>query len=123
LTDAGVKFYASLGNHDVSTEVSYEPFHMGGKRYYTFKSGSAQFFALDSNYMDPEQVKWLDKELSASGARWKLCFFHHPFYSHARKHGSDVDLRQHLEPLFQKYGVDVVLNGHDHVYERISQRE
>jgi len=43
---------------------------------------------------------------------------HHPLYSDGRYHGPDVDLRTHLEPLFEKYGVNVVFSGHEHVYER-----
>ena len=119
LLDAGVKFYASLGNHDDPNQRFYKPFNMDGKRYYTFKRGDAEFFALDSNYMDPAQLDWLDKELSKSDAPWKICFFHHPLYSDGKMHGSDVDLRSQLEPLFEKYHVDVVFSGHDHIYERL----
>ena len=119
LLDAGVKFYASLGNHDDPNERFYKPFNMDGKRYYSFKSGDAQFFALDSNYMDDQQLSWITQQLSGSRATWKICFFHHPLYSHARFHGPDVDLRARLEPVLEKNGVDVVLNGHEHVYERI----
>jgi 3',5'-cyclic AMP phosphodiesterase CpdA len=119
LLDANVKFYAVLGNHDHSDEIYYKPFNMSGKRYYNFRSGNAEFFALDSDYMDPPQFDWLRQQLSASSAAWKICYFHHPLYSHARFHGEDVDLRSQLEPVFQKYGVNMVLNGHQHVYERI----
>jgi hypothetical protein len=119
LLDANVKFYAALGNHDHSDEIFYKPFSMNGKRYYNFHAGNADFFALDSDYMDPAQIDWLRQQLSGSTAAWKICFFHHPFYSHARFHGEDVDLRNQLEPIFQKYGVNVVLNGHQHVYERL----
>jgi predicted phosphodiesterase len=120
LRDAGVKFYASLGNHDHTSERLYKPFNMDGQRYYTIKNGNVQFFALDSNYMDPSQLDWLEQQLSGSSAAWKICFFHHPLYSHGKFHGSDVDLRARLEPMLIKYGVDVVLNGHEHVYERIN---
>ena len=53
----------------------------------------------------------------------KICFFHHPLYSHGKFHGSDVDVRASLEPLFVKYNVDVVLNGHEHVYERVKPQQ
>ena len=119
LMSSDVKFYASLGNHDNPDERLYEPFNMGGKRYYNFRKGNAEFFALDSNYMDPAQLDWLSKQLSGSGAKWKICYFHHPLYSNARFHGPDLDLRQRLEPILQKYGVDVVFAGHEHVYERL----
>jgi len=119
LLDAGVKFYASLGNHDESNDSDYKPFHMGGKRYYSFKQGNAEFFALDSNYMDPQQIDWIRKQLSGSNATWKICYFHHPLYSAGKFHGPDLDLRKILEPIFQQMDVSVVLSGHEHVYERI----
>ena len=120
LLDGGVKFYASLGNHDNPNERFYKPFNMGGKRYYSFKNGNATFFALDSNYMDPEQVSWLQQQLSGSSSDWKICFFHHPLHSDGQFHGADVDLRDRIEPILEKNGVNVVLSGHDHVYERIA---
>ena len=120
LLDAGVKFYACLGNHDNSDETLYKPFNMNGQRYYTFKKGDVQFFALDSNYMDPTQLDWIQQQLSGSSAKWKIAFFHHPLYSDGRFHGSDIDLRNQLMPIFEKYGVNVVMSGHDHVYERIN---
>jgi len=120
LLDAGVKFYASLGNHDdPNQERLYKPFNMNGERYYAFKKGNVAFFALDSTYMDPKQLEWLEKELRNSNADWKLCFFHHPLYSDGKFHGPDTNLRSQLTPLFLKYGVNVVLSGHEHVYERI----
>lgn len=119
LLDAGVKFYASLGNHDETTERLYKPFNMDGRRYYSFKRGNAEFFALDSSYMDRQQLDWLQSQLSDSRSTWKICFFHHPLYSHARAHGPDTDLRRLLEPLFQAQGVSVVFTGHEHVYERL----
>jgi 3',5'-cyclic AMP phosphodiesterase CpdA len=115
----GVEFYAVLGNHDLPPQRLFAPFHMGGRRYYTFMKGTAQFFALDSNYMDPQQLEWLAHELEASQAPWKICFFHHPLYSSGRRHGSEVDLRALVEPLFVRYGVNVVFSGHEHLYERM----
>jgi hypothetical protein len=81
LLDAKVLFFASLGNHDDPNQRFYKPFNMGGQRYYTFKKGNARFFSLDSNYMDPVQIAWLEKELKASGSDWKIPYFHHPLYS------------------------------------------
>jgi len=125
LTDAGVKFYASLGNHDDPSERFYKPFNMGGERYYSFKpaNSSVRFFALDSNYMDDKQLAWLDKELTASGSDWKVCFFHHPPYSSGEAHGSDLTLRAQVEPIFVKYGVNAVFTGHEHFYERIKPQK
>ena len=120
----GVKFYASLGNHDGPNQRFYKPFNMNGQRYYTFKPNDrVRFFALDSNYMDPEQLNWLARELKGSDSPWKICFFHHPLYSSGKQHGSDTELRGFLEPLFQEYGVKVVLAGHEHFYERLKPQK
>lgn len=120
LLDAGVQFYATLGNHDTTNERFYKPFNMNGANYYTYKKGHVRFFALDSNYMDPKQTAWIETQLREAGnGDWKICYFHHPLYSSGRYHGPAIDLRKVLEPLFVKYGVDVVFSGHDHVFERI----
>jgi hypothetical protein len=125
LLDAGVKFYAALGNHDNPSERLYKPFNMNGERYYTFKplGSSVRFFALDSNYVDDKQLAWLDKELGASGSDWKIMFFHHPLYSSGETHGSADRQRELLEPVFLKHGVNVVLSGHEHFYERIKPQK
>jgi predicted phosphodiesterase len=124
LLDAGLKFYAALGNHDTPNQRNYKLFNMGGKQYYTFRPKlGVRLFALDSNYMSPEQLTWLQKELEASGSDWKIAFFHHPLYSSGGRHGSDAALRDQLEPLFVKYSVDVVLSGHDHFYERVKPQK
>jgi 3',5'-cyclic AMP phosphodiesterase CpdA len=125
LLNAGVKFYAALGNHDDTTQVNYKQFNMNGERYYTFKPGVAsniRLFGLDSNYMDPKQLEWLEKELAASGSGWKIVFFHHPMYA-SGMHGSDEVLKVKLEPLFLKYGVNVAFTGHEHFYERIKPQK
>ena len=119
LLDAGVKFYAALGNHDTPNERFYKFFNMNGQKYYTYRKNNVRFFALDSNYMDPQQLAWLEKELQNSGSEWKICYFHHPLYSSGAFHGSSTELRLLLEPLFVKYGVEVVFAGHEHVYERV----
>jgi 3',5'-cyclic AMP phosphodiesterase CpdA len=68
--------------------------------------------------MSPDEVKWIDNELRASTEQWKIVYFHVPVYSSSATHGSNLALRATLEPMFIKYGVSVVLSGHDHVYER-----
>ena len=122
LLDAKVEFFATLGNHDDPNQRFYKPFNMEGKRYHTFKKGNVRFFVLDSNYLDPEQIAWLEGELKASGSDWKIPYFHHPLYS-SGMHGSQTDLRTVLEPLFVKYSVNVVFAGHEHLYERIKPQK
>src|SRR5436190_3615190 len=124
LLDAGVKFYASLGNHDdPDIESRYRPFNMNGERYYTFKRGDTQFYALDSTYMDAKQLAWFEKNLQNASAPWKISFFHHPLYNDGKMHGPDMDLRSRLVPFFQLYGMNAVFSGHEHAYEHIKPED
>ncbi|MBI1765309.1 MAG: metallophosphoesterase [Acidobacteria bacterium] len=129
LLQRGIRFQASLGNHDVkkgrAAQIGYPNFNMGGQAYYSFVKGTnadgkplAEFFALDSNAMDAAQLNWFEGALKVSQAEWKLVFFHHPLYSSATTHGSDAALRAKLEPLFVRYGIVAAFSGHDHTYER-----
>ncbi|MGD1898806.1 MAG: metallophosphoesterase [Phormidesmis sp.] len=135
LLQNGVKFYASLGNHDVRTnqgadQIAYAGYNMKG-RYYTFREQTVQFFALDTNQKCnlsgrmresswENQLQWLRTELEKSTAPWKIVFAHHPVYS-SGAHGSDDALADALAPLFATYGVQLYVNGHDHNYERTKQ--
>jgi len=123
LLDVGVRFYASLGNHDEPGQRFYEPFNMGGERYYNFRKSDVEFFALDTTYLSPAQVDWLKRGLEQSRAPWKIAYMHHPIYSSGERHGSELDMRAILEPLFQKNGVDVVFAGHEHFYERLMPQQ
>ncbi|MEO7501491.1 MAG: metallophosphoesterase, partial [Gemmatimonadaceae bacterium] len=124
LLDAGVKFYGALGNHDAREERFYKLFNMDGKLYYSAKpKANVRFFFLESTYPVPEQIQWVENELKNSDSDWKIAVFHHPLYSSGERHGSDLRLREVLEPLFLKYNVSVVLNGHDHFYERIKPQK
>ena len=118
LLDAGVRFYAVLGNHDAPENRLYPGFNMGGERYYTYARGHVRFFALDTNVLDAKQLAWFEDALRSSPEPWKVVYFHHAIYSNGKRHGSNVELRVRLEPLLVRYGVDVVFSGHDHLYER-----
>ena len=120
LLDAGVRFYAAIGNHDdARLQVRYAPFNMNGARYYTFAKPNVRFVVADTNFLDQVQLEWLENTLKSAAEPWKIVYFHHPLYSDGDRHGSNVELRVRLEPLLVAYGVDVVLSGHDHIYERI----
>jgi len=123
LLDAGVTFYAALGNHDDPNQRFYKPFNMNGERFYTFTKGNIDFFVLDSNYMDRKQLEWFELTMKNSKSDWKMAYFHHPLYSSGEAHGSEEDLRALLEPLFVKYGMDVVFAGHEHFYERVKPQK
>ncbi len=123
LLDQKVKFYAALGNHDESNQRFYEFFNMEGQEYYRFTKGNVSFYSLNSNYMDKKQVDWLNDKLAADRSTWKIAYFHHPPYSSGGAHGSDTKLRQIVEPIFIKHGVNVVFAGHEHFYERIKPQK
>jgi hypothetical protein len=123
LLDANISFYAALGNHDDPNQRMYKNFGMNKQRFYTYQKKDVRFFALDSNYMDKDQQKWLEEELSNSRSKWKIAYFHHPLYSSGGRHGSEVDLRAVLEPMFIKYKLNVVFAGHEHFYERIKPQQ
>lgn len=131
LLDAGVEFHASLGNHDNPNQRFYKLFNMGDQSYYSFRpkgavgngEGSVRFFALDTTYLDKPQLDWLDGQLAACDSEWRIAFFHHPLYSSGGTHGSALESRAVLEPLFVKYGVSAVFSGHDHFYERIKPQK
>lgn len=131
LLAAGVKFYAALGNHDIvkglEFQTNYKNFNMGGRRYYRFTQAGMEnlieFFCLDSNLVDAAQLTWLENQLKASTAQWKVVYCHHSIYSSARMHRPYVKLREMLEPLYTKYGVTAVFAGHSHCYERVKPQK
>jgi hypothetical protein len=123
LLEAGVPFFATLGNHDKPTNRSYKGFNMNGERYYTFARQHVRFYVFDTNMMDPDQLAWIERTLAAPHDGWKICLFHHPLYSNAGRHGSNVELRVALEPLMVRHGVSLAFTGHDHIYERIKPQK
>ena len=132
LLDAGVDFYAALGNHDDPRQIDYPSFNMKGERYYSFAppedvlakiANRVEFFALDTTNPDAAQLRWLDERLGASKAEWKICFFHHPLYTSGRYRAVTYIHRRLLEPLFVRHGVDVALSGHEHIYQRSRLQE
>jgi acid phosphatase type 7 len=128
-----VPVFPVLGNHDVrkaNGAAFLENFHppldspRSTKRYYSFDWGDAHFVALDSElYYDdkgsnPEEQKaFLEQDLAATRKRWRVAFLHRSPYGSSR-HGGDQKVKEELEPLFVRHGVDLVFGGHDHVYER-----
>ena len=121
LLDAKVKFYASLGNHDSREQRSYPLFNMDDQLYYSVEAPAqdVRFLALESTYPEPRQLEWFENALRTAGEDWKIAFMHHPLYSSGGRHGSDVQLRERLEPMLVRYNASVVFAGHDHFYERV----
>jgi 3',5'-cyclic AMP phosphodiesterase CpdA len=133
LFDAGVRFEVALGNHELEEGQSEETLQWIEARlqqlgyaetYRVVPYGPVDFFFLDSSTplvtgeRSGEQLAWLEDVLAGSTARWKVAVMHHAPYSSSLKRGSNVELREAVEPLFVKHGVQLVLTGHDHLYER-----
>lgn len=120
-------FYPCLGNHDwvASGAAPYLNYFTlpGNERYYDVALGPVQFFFIDSDPHEPDgtttgttQAEWLHAKLTASSARFKFVVFHHPPYCSGTTHGSTTGMRWP----FAAWGATAVLNGHEHIYERLS---
>jgi hypothetical protein len=118
------RFWPSPGNHDwdVADLVAYTDYFTlpGNERYYDVNLGLVHLFAVDSDPREPDgttadsvQGQWLRTRLARSNSCFNIVYFHHPAYS-SGPHGSSLDMRWP----FEAWGADVVLAGHDHVYER-----
>lgn len=121
---ADVRVAGTLGNHDYETgdRGAYQLATLGmPRRYYTRRIGDVQLFLLDSNRIDDVQTAWLEQRLSASEALWKVVVFHHPPYACGGHLGHEL-VQDRWVPLFERYGVQLVLSGHDHAYERFERR-
>ncbi|MEQ1505769.1 MAG: PKD domain-containing protein, partial [Myxococcota bacterium] len=140
-----VSLWPALGNHDAysaSSSTQSGPFFdvftlptggeaggvpSGTEAYYSFDYGAVHFVCLDSSDSDRSttgaMASWVTADLEASAdAAWTIVFFHHPPYSHG-SHNSDfetelVEMRENFLPILEGAGVDLVLSGHSHDYER-----
>jgi tartrate-resistant acid phosphatase type 5 len=113
-----VTFKATWGNHDVAGKSTGEV--LGAKRRYVWTEEGVAFFMLDSNRAsDPDQRDWLEEQLRAHDEGVKIAVFHHPPYTVGEEHDPNDDVQRNWVPLFEEYGVDLVLTGHNHLYEHL----
>jgi hypothetical protein len=119
--------FPTSGNHDYRTQ-SAAPFRQvfmlpenggteGRERWYSFDWGDVHFVALDTERMNATQAEWLDRDLAATEQPWKIVYGHKPPYS-SGEHGSNGTFREFFGPVIERHGVQLVLSGHDHHYER-----
>ena len=138
LSAAGVEFEVAIGNHELEEEVSPEAnqeivaiLERIGEagHFYSQVYGPVEFFIIDSSTplitgnAAEDQLEWLEGALAASTAKWKIAVQHHPPYGSGPKRGSNIPVREAVEPLYVEYGVDLVLTGHDHFYERTTPQK
>jgi len=117
-----IPFFPASGNHDYGT-MQGAPFRdvfnlPGNEKWYSYDWGRVHFVALDTEADYTTQMTWLDQDLAANQLPWKIIYMHKPPYS-SGQHGSDTSLRSKLAPIAEKYGVQLILAGHDHDYERM----
>lgn len=123
--------YPAIGNHEMNNDWYYRYFDLSAPEwFYTLKKGDALFVFVDTNrdiLPGSDQYKKLEYILASSPEKWKIMVHHHPvyvsgesFYGNTRfqraEHGDPNEM--HLKKLYETYGVDLVLNGHAHFYER-----
>ena len=136
--------WSTLGNHDGHSADSgsqtgpyYEIFTLtdnaqagglasGTEAYYSFDYGNIHFICLDSYDSNRSpgsaMLTWLEQDLMQTNKDWIIAFWHHPPYTKG-SHNSDtegrlIDMRQNALPILESYGVDLVMTGHSHSYER-----
>ncbi|MBL7696978.1 MAG: metallophosphoesterase family protein [Chitinophagaceae bacterium] len=132
--------YPTPGNHDYRDKrengakriAYYDLFSVPA--FYSFDYGNVHLISLNSEEetkngftiadSTSKQIKWLKKDLETNRQKWTIAYLHRPPYTSAGSHNSDkemdlVRLRQNIVPILEKYGVDVLIAGHSHVYERI----
>jgi 3',5'-cyclic AMP phosphodiesterase CpdA len=117
----GLRVAGVLGNHDYGVGRGRYQFRLLGMPgpYYTRRLGDAQLFLLDSNAITDRQTAWLEQQLAESTSTWKIAVFHHPPFTCGGHSGSSTVQRRWV-PLFESYGVQLVLSGHDHNYQRFA---
>jgi 3',5'-cyclic AMP phosphodiesterase CpdA len=120
--DEGTDIVASLGNHDSQHGHQEDVMELLGmpSPYYARVIGDAQLFVLNGNEPeDPEQLEWLRRELARSETAWQIVVFHQPAYSCGR-YEPPVEIVAEWRPFFERHDVELVLNGHDHNYQRFA---
>ncbi|HTV24778.1 MAG TPA: metallophosphoesterase family protein [Polyangiaceae bacterium] len=123
-----VPIFPASGNHEYHTADG-APYRQvfalpengapkGEERWFSFDWGDVHFVALDTEKIDPDQAAWLEDDLSDNVLPWKVVYFHRPPYS-SGTHGSSLAVRETFGGTFERFGVQLVLAGHDHDYERM----
>jgi hypothetical protein len=118
------RFWPVLGNHDWDYDIeTYQAYFTlpGNQRYYTLRRGPVEFFMLSSYLSEPDgfqanskQAAWAQEAMATSDAPWRIVVFHHAPYSSGYWGAS-----KWMQWPFAKWGANLVLAGHDHIYERL----
>ncbi|HEX5475481.1 MAG TPA: Ig-like domain-containing protein [Vicinamibacterales bacterium] len=115
---------AYLADFVLPTNGATAAFPDDAERFYSFDYGPVHVDVLDTEtaFQDTsrraDQLAWLAADLAATTQPWKIAVFHRPPYSSGGEHGSDLDVRAAFDPIFEQYGVQLAISGHEHDYER-----
>jgi hypothetical protein len=131
-------FFPSIGNHDdefdnarayrdvfvlpANGASAAYPDH--AERYYSYDYGPVHFVVLDTElaFQDPArraaQLAWLDADLASTSQPWRIAYFHRPPFNAGFRHGPSLDVRDAFVPVFERHGVQLVISGHEHGYQR-----
>ncbi len=119
--------FPASGNHEYIT-LGADPYRQvfalpengapeGIERWFSFDWGDVHFVGLDTELVADVQASWLERDLTSNTLPWTVVYMHKPPYS-SGTHGSSLDVRGTFAPIFEQFGVQLVLSGHDHDYER-----
>jgi acid phosphatase len=118
LKKAGIPMKGTEGNHDHDSS-SYAELFEEPSMLYAFNAGPARIVILNTEDSPSSNGAFLEKELKKTTIPWKIVAMHNPLYTSPSKHGEEKDQARVLQPLFDRYNVDLVMLGHNHNYERI----
>lgn len=123
---AHAPLFPTMGNHEGNLSVYRDLFYLpGNERWYSFDYGHAHFICLQVDNIadltpEGEQIRWLQSDLASTDQPWRIVFFHVPPYSCLGENQDEVRTRQALASLLTEHGVQLVINGHHHNYQRLS---
>lgn len=124
-----LKTAPSPGNHEYKTPMASGYYtYFGsvagpeGRGYYSFDMDTWHIISLNSEVLDQSQYGWLMNDLDMTTKSCILAYWHKPLFSSGKEHGSNVEMKKFWDLLYAR-GADVVLNGHEHFYERFSKQD
>lgn len=127
--------WPATGNHDSRASNNDGQHYIdmfalpGNERYYSFDWGQVHFVVLDTEYWfqdttrRPTQLAWLENDLAATDRPWKVAVYHRSPFSSGGEHGSDLAVRSAFAPIFERYGVQLSISAHEHIYERTKPQQ
>ncbi|MEA3499943.1 MAG: metallophosphoesterase family protein [Candidatus Marinimicrobia bacterium] len=121
---ANIPFQSCIGNHERTGKLykKYFPYpYITDNFYWSFDYGPAHFSIVDqytSYDSTSKQLTWLEKDLALTNKKWKFIILHEPGWTAGHGHENNKDVQKYIQPICEKYGVQIVFGGHNHYYAR-----